>query len=532
MHLKNFIAITFIPMLVTIVAILFLLFNSFSKITAATDAYSNHELPTVLNNYKASMGIENIKRNVAMVYASVGNMERRKALIVAQAIAAEEAFKNSPKLQEKINIAIGYLHRMYELKNKHIQQSNVTDTNLQEIIDLRNSTIFNDKIPQKLKDLIKEISAVGLQYNILKTHTKESFAEFEATLKPLLASMYKVNIYEEVAPVELISKMYYLINELLDIKNKSINDNEQIKIEFAKINKLLNEILLDLNADSTKNAYHSIKNVEATVEFTKHYLAALIAALLIVLVTIYYVINKYLRNPIKIISADLENIKAAKPISGSTNIKITELKTISDLITEFNTQLSSIYALSRNLEQEKELLTNMVIKDGLTGIYNRRYFDIEYKKLLEEISINPRHYTMMMIDIDLFKVYNDTMGHSAGDDCITKVAQAIQSSLYRSTDKVFRYGGEEFAVILPGVSKETSVRLADRIRTHILDLQLPHPHSTVEKIVTISIGVASLKPNDLVEEKDFLNLADDALYKAKQNGRNQAYLNTIENLNK
>jgi two-component system chemotaxis family response regulator WspR len=158
--------------------------------------------------------------------------------------------------------------------------------------------------------------------------------------------------------------------------------------------------------------------------------------------------------------------------------------------------------------------------DSLTGLANRRHFDeslnIEWKRAMR----NRVPMSVMMLDIDYFKSYNDTYGHLKGDEVLRKVAGIIQKSLMRPADLAYRYGGEEFVLILPEISITGTKMLAENIRKNVEVLDIPHEGSKIAPHLTISIGIASIVPagND---PASLVSMADAALYRAKDGGRNQ-----------
>lgn len=157
--------------------------------------------------------------------------------------------------------------------------------------------------------------------------------------------------------------------------------------------------------------------------------------------------------------------------------------------------------------------------DELTGIANRRNYSTEsLKKWRESIRLG-LPFTICMIDVDKFKVYNDTFGHPAGDQILIAVAKAVSSYMHRATDFFARYGGEEFVMILIGNDAESSYKYLKKIRQAIEDLHLPHAPSTA-KWVTVSIGGITLTPKEGDQYETFLKIADNMLYDAKEYGRN------------
>lgn len=174
------------------------------------------------------------------------------------------------------------------------------------------------------------------------------------------------------------------------------------------------------------------------------------------------------------------------------------------------------------VKKQADELYRQVEQDGLTGIYNRRYFDQQYAQEWRRHQRQRSPLGLALIDVDFFKAYNDHYGHQQGDECLRQVAKGLHSALRRPGETVARYGGEEFAVILPytelGEAQKIGLWLCESIR----DLQLPHAQSEVAAHVSISVGLASCVPDGRSLPTSLLSDADDALYKAKANGRNRA----------
>ncbi len=166
-------------------------------------------------------------------------------------------------------------------------------------------------------------------------------------------------------------------------------------------------------------------------------------------------------------------------------------------------------------------LQSLAIKDGLTGLANRRSFD---EKLEAEWLHNQREGTSMavlLVDVDHFKLYNDTYGHQKGDSCLKAVASALDKQVFRPSDLAARYGGEEFAVIMPNTTLDGALHVAERIRDGVFELNLPHGASLTADCVTLSVGAAALVPSDDCRAEDLVAAADAALYRAKHQGRNR-----------
>ncbi|MBI5460595.1 MAG: diguanylate cyclase [Gammaproteobacteria bacterium] len=173
------------------------------------------------------------------------------------------------------------------------------------------------------------------------------------------------------------------------------------------------------------------------------------------------------------------------------------------------------------LEESNRELQRLSSLDGLTGISNRRQFDKTLEQEWQRALRNCAELSLIMIDIDYFKLFNDTYGHQAGDDCLKSVALALARIVHRPSDLVARYGGEEFAVILPETDTEGTLRVAEKMREAVSRLNVRHDASKVSDKITLSIGIANMNPRGSDNPDTLLAAADDALYRAKHAGRNR-----------
>jgi len=176
--------------------------------------------------------------------------------------------------------------------------------------------------------------------------------------------------------------------------------------------------------------------------------------------------------------------------------------------------------LYQQLQTANEALARLATTDSLTQIANRRQFDASLQSEWQRLTRSQKPLALILCDIDFFKHYNDTYGHLAGDRCLAQVAQVLQESMRRSTDLAARYGGEEFAILLPNTTQTEAATIAQRLLHQLQQLHLPHEASAVAAHVTVSLGIASLVPNQNTTPQILIQAADQALYQAKVAGRN------------
>lgn len=174
-----------------------------------------------------------------------------------------------------------------------------------------------------------------------------------------------------------------------------------------------------------------------------------------------------------------------------------------------------------NLKLKTDLLESHALLDGLTSIPNRRRFDEDLASEWKRAHRAGSTISLIMLDVDHFKAYNDHYGHGAGDNCLRKVAGALAEAVVRPGDLAARYGGEEFVVLLPTTGHESATQIAERIRAQVEALRIPHDYSAAAAWVTISVGLASAIPSDCDGAAALLEKADNMLYRAKNAGRNR-----------
>ena len=235
----------------------------------------------------------------------------------------------------------------------------------------------------------------------------------------------------------------------------------------------------------------------------------------------YYQANPQTRDiPIVVLSSREEARTKAEAFTAGANDYLVKLPDRIELLARLRYHARAhVSLLERNTALEE--LRRIAVTDGLTGLYNRRNFDEIFAKEWRRSRRDQSPLSLVMIDVDHFKQFNDNYGHQAGDDCLVQVAAALQGTMCRAGDIVARYGGEEFIGIFPDTEIAGAMTIAERIRLAVTELNIPHHHSQVASHVTVSVGVASTVPSDDTGREALLKAADTALYKAKETGRNR-----------
>jgi diguanylate cyclase (GGDEF)-like protein len=193
-------------------------------------------------------------------------------------------------------------------------------------------------------------------------------------------------------------------------------------------------------------------------------------------------------------------------------------------------ELIAVVETLRDITVQKQAqsdLEALAARDGLTGLANRRSFDVKFAEEARRAAIEQRPLSLLMIDVDCFKLYNDANGHLQGDECLRAIARSIDAAVRRDSGFSARYGGEEFSVVMPDAPLANAMLVAERVRRAVEELGIPHGASTVADRVTLSIGGVVALGGDIVPER-LIATADAALYAAKRAGRNRVSVRPLE----
>lgn len=188
-----------------------------------------------------------------------------------------------------------------------------------------------------------------------------------------------------------------------------------------------------------------------------------------------------------------------------------------------------IHSLLKTLKQHNETLREQSLIDPLTGLGNRRLLDQRLEIALPMTRRRIAPLSILMVDVDYFKAYNDYYGHPAGDACLVEIANVLRDTFRRETDILVRVGGEEFLVVLLDSDEEPALRLAEAMRSMLQAVGIPHAASSTHSVVTVSIGVATAKSGTQLDADSLIACADSALYQCKSQGRNRILGYTVDN---
>ena len=470
-----------IPLLGILAGLFFSLYTDLHRIEELTDSINRVYLPSLIDRQGIILNISNLRRLAEVAYASDSHRLRRDASIDAQAIAEDSLFENEPVFTRDAQSIQRLIRHMDTLK-----------THLKNVRDERAAA--EQRLAILLEDFPERRTSSG-------TETPGMLRELE-------------RLCPEGAKGDLCGEVF--LNR--HFRQTAMEQEELAEADINETWKELDGLLNALREQAFSNEVLLVRNsgdtIREEVGIIRHRVWILSGLTCIAVLFFFFAVYRLFVAPLTLSSLNLRRIRNGQP----TTPVLTHIREFQDLLREvppLSQYVDLLQEQSTALIRENELITRTSLTDALTGIPNRRAFDQDLPLLMaQEAPLG-----MLMLDVDYFKRYNDSLGHQAGDGCLQAVARIIRQSLLRQDDRVYRYGGEEFAVLLPGASDNAPFIVARRIQQNFRELKLPHPDSPVSPLLTVSIGIARWSP--LSPGEDVVSRADRALYAAKDGGRNR-----------
>lgn len=514
----RFLAIVALPVLALLGLVCADIVYNLRDIEKLAEVTNKEHLPGILASQRTLINIESMRRSVATIYNAEDPKLRRVAELDALALAAESVFEPDSGFADYAQTAQPLVRHLVAAKKRSDEAADTLHNNELTFSGAMSRLLLRTDQPNK----------VGIVHNGRHLSTPEDVARdtehYEQTRRALEPLMNLCRQAAEAgAPDEGIREdcghFQKSWTTLVDAWQEHVAADSEARELWRQLDDLLREISDDASSAEAELTYTAMEHIRAEAQRarTAFYISSVFLAC--ILLGFLVAIHHYILAPIALASRNLRKIRYGLPTGPIPPVRIRELQDLLDLLPSLSLHLAELNARSGKLEKEKDRYANLSLRDALTGVRNRRSFD---EQLAREERKNP--LAVLMLDVDLFKLYNDSLGHQAGDAALVAVAQAMEKSLLRSTDRVFRYGGEEFTVLLPNATEDAALAVAERILEGVRALGIPHPTSSVDSILTVSIGVSLRDPDDAVDDAELVARADKALYRAKNSGRNRVCL--------
>lgn len=504
------------PLMALLAFVSFIFISDLQRIKNLALSTSNSHLPQVLAKQQMLLNVENMRRSIALVYSSSDPTISRNAGITAQALIAESVFEEtSLDFSSKMNEIKPQLLRLIELKQQNHQAEDrlhdgeISFSNVLGRLFIRSGIEYGYPLRHSARHLGKEFAS--------GTANRQGLQE---SLRPLMGMCAKA---ERAEPPD-----QPLLKDCAEFRAgwegiasswaQLARGQAEAKELWGTLDGKLRELSDAVSTHEAEWIYRSMSHINEEVSRIEELFPIMGAAVFAGLLATLLLIHLQILRPLSLLSQALRTIRSGRPISELPRVRIRELQDVLDVLPDISRHMDELNTRSGQLAQERDQYADLSFRDALTGVYNRRALEETMERIPARTPL-----ALLMLDLDFFKNYNDRFGHQAGDAALKAVAQATQKALLRNSDRIFRYGGEEFTTILAGGGQYSAMTVAQRILEEVAALNLPHPDSQTGRL-TVSIGIAHRPSGDDQEICEVLAHADQALYKAKTSGRNRIAL--------
>lgn len=495
------------PALFSIIAILNL--KTIEKITATLE---RERLPAILESRRTAYNIEALRNQVSIVFLTDDPQSRRTARLHAQTYAGAAHFETSPEIVRLAPMMEDSILKLEAARKRSYRANDVLHRG-----ELRLATALSHLKREPGSGLNIPLPGHSFRHHTIGPETENPLTRGAEYLESIWALCRRQTLSEAALKDCRIFQQEYL--DVATAWSEKGKADQEAATLWQHLDSQLQRMRNASSSEELKRTQQSMEGLRAEVHAMSLglYFSGFLLCCAVGFGTL--TVRRHVLSPISTAAAELERIRDGGPSMPPRPVRIRELQQLLDLLPGLGGYLHELAARSGALEEEKNKFESLSLVDALTGVGNRRAFDLRMEALAEGCTA-----TVLMLDVDFFKRYNDALGHQSGDACLQAVAKAARATLRRIGDDIFRYGGEEFAALLPNASQYQALVVAESIMEHIRALHLPHPDSPLGALVTVSIGLAVPAGSGSYSARTMVAAADKALYDAKRQGRNRICL--------
>lgn len=485
-------------------------------------------LPLYMEQQRTSVNLERLRLLGNIVYMTMDPIARRKARIEAQALTTDAAFESAPNTRIALEQACEQLQNLASARDSQRGMRMQMYETVGRIESLHNQLLIASIRLPKAQALaqLPNFSATFLELLNVQDVSNVMAGEDNVTVIINKIASLEAKARGVGVPDSILTNYYRLEQQsyqFLRLYKEYFAAEKTITTAWQEFDVALRSLSDRITVNTAQGIESMLQNSIALAVGVERITWQGFVLLCATLIMGLFLIRNFVCVPVVWLINTIDTIRDGAEPQPEPKIFIYELQRLSNALVKLNSHWSLVKAHSLQLETERHVLEGLSIKDGLTDLYNRRYFDIQLNAIWTESMAEGSSVALLMMDIDHFKNYNDSLGHPKGDVCLQRLAQSFREKILRPTDKVCRYGGEEFALLLYNPSPGGALRLAARIHDGVRLLMLHHPASSVSDFVTLSIGVVTHSPSEGDTPHMLVEWADRALYAAKNAGRNRTF---------
>lgn len=528
-RLKTLLLLGLIPSLMILLGLLYVIMSQQADIRQECQRMLLSSLPQLIEQQSTAVKLERLLLQGNIVANSLDSLARRKARMDAQALSSHDAFVAVPGAEGLLDTVHSQLQLMALARDEqHVLRTQLHETAARiETVQTQLLTAFMQVPKEQALAQLTNVSAAFLdllnvldisnvtrgEENVEVIINKISSLEAQARGGDLPDSMLKNYRF-----LEQQSYLFLQVYKEYFAAEKKVNDARQ-QFESA-VENLSERVTMNAAQGMESMLQNSITLAMGVERITWQGLMLLCATLIAAL----FLVRNLVCVPVMWLIRTIDAIRTGGDVPAEPKFFVHELQFLAKALLQLNFYWSQVKAHSQQLDNGSQLPKGLSIKDGLTGLFNKRYFSVILHNMWAEACREGGSVALLLMDIDFFDKYNSALGSSRGDACLQQLAHAFKAKTLRPTDKVCRYGGEEFALLLHCSNEEGPLRVAARLHEGVRHLALEHPTSAVADVITLSIGVVVHTPREGDAAPMLMEWAEHALLAAKNGGRNCTYV--------
>ena len=502
---RQFFAMLLFPIVICLFVLGWIFFPTLTGVATIADALQDRYLPALYENQQTVRLIYLLRSKALEIFSASSESEHQNSLDAILELSNNPLLNNTREMRETTRAAVRHVIALSDARKRANESQNTLNVVTLRMLTTAARLHLADDRPYR-PELLSGRHDYNGRYPDSSLHDR-LLDETKSALEFCKASGHARIVQEDCDTLQVD-----LQTEARAWESKNSADQE-ILTYWQEMDSHLSSMYIAVSSEVYQRAQDSIVGLKSAAASVMRGLAIVGLIIVGLCILIIALLHRLIITPLALASQELKRVRHGKPLRRLPTAHITELQDLVGAVPDLGGYLNELKGQTIELKQERDMLEDSSLRDSLTGIPNRRSFDRHFDENAPAASRG-----ILFIDIDMFKKYNDMAGHQAGDACLRSVAQAMQAGLYRRNDVLYRYGGEEFAVLLEHVDVRQITAVGGRLLSAVRELGLPHP-SPAAPIVTVSIGAAVGLPGETCGS--LLARADKALYAAKAQGRNR-----------
>lgn len=514
---QTFVILAFAPLLVVIVGMFCFFYNEFRAVAISSEQITENVVPQIFNTQKVFINIDSLRYHLSNIHEDISRSAARQSFVSAQSILTDIGSETSKFSSPGTGVLMRQLQTFWYSRLKLEGLQNDLRSILVNVTYM-GSEVLRRTAARNSTEVRDWMASMTVEQASMNDFSGDAAARLRAAADTVVRDCSSPGGLKNASPqCDLYYQDYMALNEAIGSYESAL---ASFNILYDNLRESVNDLVVKSSSIESRSINSHLISITEAARHSAPMVFISLLVLFILMVGAYFFIFRYVSDPLARIAHIINNFRTSKDknVSFPTS-NITEIQSISGVLPKLFEDMQRSEGEARDTSRNYMRLLDVSFKDELTTVANRRALD----SFIRDTPVPPEGLCCFMIDIDHFKDFNDKRGHQYGDFVLRTIAQTLMKSLSeRKGDVVYRYGGEEFVIVLQNITDDQRAVIGDRLCAKVRDLGIPNPRNDTG-LLTISIGASSVVgiENGKTDIETLISEADQAMYKAKNGGRNR-----------